>query len=73
MQIKIDLSKFKHLEKESWYNHNYYELNRFKLLQVFDEEYGTFDYFLIDGENKCFLGSAEDIDGETIEFLRQYT
>ena len=75
IEIKIDLSKMKYLREKSCYNLNYYAYGNcgMELLQKFSEESGTCDYFLIDGDNKSFLGSSEETDEEVIDFMQMYT
>ncbi len=47
MDIKIDLSKMKHLKEKSFYNNNYYAFGNvgLELLQHCDEEYNNYDYY----------------------------
>ena len=75
IEFKIDLSKMKHLKEKSQYNLNYYAYGNcgIELLQKCNEEYGTCDYYLIDGKNKSFLGSSEDPEDEGINFMTMYT
>jgi len=75
MQIRIDLKKMRHLRDESCYNHNYYAYGNQgqKLLQVGNEDGGTYDYYLIDGRNKICIGSSEDNDEESVDFMTRYT
>ena len=75
MTIKIKLSEMKHLKEKSCYNNNYYAFGNagVELFQHCDEEYNTYDYYLIDGESKILLGSADGSDEEEIDFMYQYT
>lgn len=74
MKIKINISEMTHLKEKSHYNYNYYKHGNMglELLQICDEQYETYDYYLIDGENKVFLGSAQ-YDENEIDFMVQYT
>jgi|13_taG_2_1085334.scaffolds.fasta_scaffold335945_1 hypothetical protein len=76
IDFKIDLSKMNHLKEESVYNRNLYSYGNMgvKLLQVCDEEYNTYDYYLVDGENKVFLGSSDgNCDEEEVSLMYMYT
>ena len=76
MDIKIDLSKMNHLKEKSFYNYNYYSYGNsgVELLQVCDEQFGTYDYYLIgDDESKVLLGSSQEPCEEVIDFMTQYT
>ena len=61
------------LVDKSYYNHNYFSYGNTgaEILEVCHEDENYYDYFLIKGYEKIFLGSSED--GETIDFLTQYT
>jgi len=74
MKIKIDISEMKHLKEKSHYNYNFYTHGNMglELLQICDEEYETYDYYLIEGESKVFLGSAQ-YDENEIEFMYKFT
>lgn len=75
MKIKINIKEMKHLKEKSFYNNNYYKYGNMgvELLQHCSEEYETNDYYLINGDNKVFLGSSEEYDEEEIEFMTMYT
>ena len=75
MTIKIDIAKMKHLKEKSCYNNNYYSFGNagIELLQKCNEEYETYDYYLIDGDKKVLLGSADGYAEEEIEFMFRYT
>ena len=76
MEIKIELSEMKHLKEKSFYNHNYYSHGNsgLELLQICDEQYETYDYYLINTEgDKVLLGSSQEPCEETISFMIQYT
>ncbi len=74
MEIKINLKEMKHLKEESHYNYNVYSYGNvgLKLLQTCDEEFDTYDYYLMEGVYKIFLGSASH-DEEYIHFMYMYT
>lgn len=73
--MRVDISKMKHLKDKSHYNYNFYTSGNMgiELLQICHEEYNTYDYYLIDGDNKVFLGSAEESDEQEINFMYKYT
>jgi hypothetical protein len=72
MKILID-KPLNHLAGKSHYNHNYFSYgnNGAEILEICHEDENYYDYFLIHGYEKIHLGSSED--GETIDFLTQYT
>ena len=74
MTIKIDLSEMKHLKEKSHYNYNFYAHGNMgvELLQICDEVDESYEYYLIDGDNKVLLGSAQYQEAE-VEFMVQYT
>ena len=74
MILDIDLSRMTHLEDISCYNYNFYSYGNcgLKLLQVCDEEAEQYNYYLIDGDHKVFLGCT-DGDEQEIEFMIRHT
>jgi hypothetical protein len=74
MFIQIKLDEMVHLTERAFCNHNYYSYGNSDvvLYQYCDEEYDTYDYYLIQHGVKVFLGSASH-DEEDISFLYQYT
>ena len=75
MRITINISLMSHNKEKSFYNNNYYSYGNMgiELLQHCQEEYDTYDYYLVEGDKKIFLGSADDSDEFEIDFLRMYT
>jgi len=74
MTIKINLDEMTHLKEKSHYNYNFYSYGNMglELLQKWNEEYDSGDYYLIDGDSRVFLGSS-DSDESEIEFMYMYT
>lgn len=74
MELVLDFDKLEVIKEESYYNNTYYRYGKkgLKLYQKCDEEYNTYDYYLIEGESKVFLGSA-DSDPSIIDFMIMYT
>lgn len=79
MELKLYSNDFEHIKGMSNYNHNYYENkdDHTLIYEHCDENYDTYEYYLIDGENKVFLGSSREALGysETvnIDFRMKYT
>lgn len=74
MDIKINLSEMKHLKEKSHYNYNFYSHGNMgiELLQICDEQDETFEYYLVDGESKVLLGSAQ-YNETVVDFMVRYT
>ena len=75
MTININVNELNHLKEESHYNYNFYSYGNMglKLLQICHEESDTYDYYLIDEDNKVLLGSAGGCDESAIDFMHKYT
>ena len=72
--INIKVEEMEHIKDESHYNYNFYRCGNMgvKLLQICNEEYDDYDYYLVEGDKKIFLGSADHFKDE-IFFLHKWT
>lgn len=62
MKITLKKSDFEHLPEKSKYNFNTYkhkELN-YEIYEECDENYNSFDFYLIEEGRQIFLGSGYD-------------
>ena len=75
MLFNINLSEMKQLREKSHYNYNFYAYGNMglELLQVWHEENDTCDYYLISGDSKVLLGSADGCDENEVDFMYKYT
>lgn len=80
MKLILNQKEFEHIKKGSTYNNNYYQHIKldYCIFEQCDEDYSTYTFFLIENEEKIFLGSSNTgfgLDGGTIEidFKTQYT
>ena len=78
MELKLMVSSLEHMEKESWYNHNYYKLPIFInhcdiLLGESDDDYTTLwqlGRFVEDKfERECWLGESSIYDSSVSEYI----
>lgn len=69
MTIKIDTNQMTHLKEKSGYNRNYYQCGNTdsEILEICDEDYNSYQYFIVEGDKKTLLGCG-DCKGE-IELL----
>lgn len=83
MKIKLISKDFQHLSENSTYNHNFYKCNSSNmgvvLLEICNEDYNYFSFYLVDGNEQSFLGCSAHGLSETkeveveIDFLCYYT
>jgi len=60
MKLILNKSEFEHIPKGSVYNNNYYQHLKlgYVIQEQCHEDYGTYDFFLIENEERIFLGAA---------------
>lgn len=69
----IDLSQYVHVPEKSVYNHNYYKGKNdntgVMLFVKCDEYYNTYYFYMVDGDNKIFIGSSQNFDASDIHHV----
>ena len=80
MKLILNKSEFEHKVDRSFYNNNIYQntKNKYLILEVCDEDYNTYTFYLLEPEGRIFLGCANSGFGcfpsnIEIDFKTQYT
>jgi len=76
MELILKPKEFKHISKDSSYNHNFYEyigmnhVNNKTILEICHEDYDFYEYFLIRGNENIFLGCCNDSIQSELDEIR---
>jgi len=83
MELKLNSNDYEHISEKSDYNHNYYKfkgkshLYPTEILEICHEDENYSEFYLIENDNKIFLGCSNDFFEEdetiTINFRVFYT
>ena len=62
MKITFKKSDYVHLPEKSQYNHNYYQHKqlKFEIYEECDENYESFDFYLVENGKNVYLGHDYD-------------